>query len=297
MNQHTTQIHADAPVAGYYRKRLHKDGPWVPVYISPLRPGDKEMQALVGTGKAGAKPSQVNALDIWTWVAGNPVDKQEARFAFEKGHWPGDIGIGDNSGDLSILDEISDAIEQAHDFLVKTTKIETKVEADKAANYRKLLTDLKSKADTARKEEKAPHLEKCREIDGRYNPIIGNADDVSAGLRKHLTAYLAAEDAKARAAAKAAEDAARAALKASAAPEQAVAVTIEAPKVQVGGQRGSRVGLKSVTVYEIGDAAALFAAVGDHPDVLEAMLKVAKARHKSGVEVPGLVARIEKVAS
>lgn len=291
MNQHATQITADNPLPGWYRKRLHKDGPWVPVYIGQPKYGG-EMQALVGDGKGGR--TQVPALDIWTWVAGNPVDEQEARHAFKTGSWPGDIGIGDNSGDLSILEELDDALETARAFLKSNVAITTKVLADQAANHRKRIADLKAKADDERKAEKQPFLEKCRQIDGEYNPSIEAATAVTNDLRKVLTPYLAAEEAKARAAAKAAEEAARAAMAASGAE---FAVNVETPKVNVGGQHGKRVGLKAQTVFEIGNYAALLAAVADHPDVREAALKVAKARHKSGVEVPGLIARVEKVAS
>lgn len=273
MNQHAHPIHADQPVAGWYRKRLHKNGPWVPVYISPLRPGDKEMQAIVGDGKGGK--TQVGAVEVWTWVASNPVDKKEARFAFDNGHWPGDIGIGDNSGDLSILDELGDALEQVRAFLRENVKVTSKTAADMAGNWRKRLVDLKSGADDARKAEKAPHLEKCREIDAKYAPNIDAAAALTNNLRRVLTSYLATEEEKVRAASPAATEV----------------------RVQVGGQSGKRIGLKAQTVYEIGNYAALLAAVADHPDVREAALKVAKARHKSGVEVPGLIARIEKVAS
>lgn len=295
------------PQPGYYRLRQSRDGPWLPVAI--WYKGDDLVCRVAG--------EQRDPLDVWTWCAKNPVAKDAARHAFETGSWPGDVpSIGDNSGMLSIPEEIDDVVQQASDWLRKTP-IADKTAADTAANWRVKLLDLSKQADAQRAAEKKPHDDAAKAIQAKWKPFIDVATDVANKLRDALTAYMRAEEAKLRAEQeakrKAAEEIARKQREqAEAARREAEAnnlppppepediplpLDVEPVRVQAGGQRGRKTGLRTITVYEVTDYAAALAHVSDHPDVRAAVEKVCKAMAKAGAKVPGVETREEKVAA
>ena len=289
-------LHDGVPQVGFYKMRRSKNAPWLPVAI-----WSKD-----GTLVCRVAGEMKDPNEVWTYCCGNPVNKADAKHAFETGSWPGDVpGIGDNSGDLSLAEDIEDTATQAKAWLKKTT-IQSKVECDMAANWRTKLLDLKKRAEAEHKAEKAPHLEAGRAVDAKFKPIIETADDAANALRRVLTSYMAAEEAKLRAAAelerKAAEEAARQAKAAAAAkgqpePEDVPLPLPEPAKVQAGGQRGRKVGLREITKYVMTDYEAALAHVKEHPDVRAAVEKVAAAMARAGAKVPGVEAKIEKVAA
>ena len=138
-----------------------------------------------------------------------------------------------------------------------------------------------------------------------------------AKARADTEAKLKAEsEAKARAEAEAkrklAEEAARKAREvAEAAKAEAAARNLPPPpepvdvplpldepvKIQAGGQRGRKAGLRTVTKYIVTDYAAALAHVKDHPDVRAAVEKVAAAQAKAGASVPGIETQTEQVAA
>ena len=299
-------IHADQPQSGYFKMRDGKDGPWLPVAIWR---DDDGMQCRVG-------PDWRDAEKIWTFCAGNPVGKADAKHAFEKGSWPGDVAVGHNSGELSLTEEIDDAVATALAWMQSTT-ITDKVTMDTAANHRARLQELGKKADKQRETEKKPHDLASKAVQAKWKPFIDKADEAANTIRSALSKYMAAEEEKAR---KAAAEAARienerrmaeykrqqeelAKLAAEPTQEEPPPV-VEAPvfvapepvKMQAGGQRGKKVGLREITRYEISDYTAALAAVQSHPDVRAAVEKVAFAQARAGATVPGVNSFIEKVA-
>lgn len=298
-------LNADTPHSGYYKMRASKDGPYVPVAI-----WTKDGKQIARVADRVRDP-----LEIWTYVAKNPVSKEAAKHAFENGTWPGDIGH--NSGDLSLADEITETVGQALEWL-KSSGVKDKTSMDMAANYRAKLLDLAKKADAERDGKVRPHLDAQREINAEYKPLVDSAKTAADTVRTALSKYMAAEEEKAR---KAAAEAARienekriaefnrqkaeadAAAKLAHVsdptppPVQApVMVTAETVKLQAGGQRGKKASLREVTRYQLDDYAAALAAVKDHVDVIAAVEKVAFAQARAGAKVPGVSSFIEKVA-
>lgn len=306
------------PRPGYYKMRDGKSGPWLPVAIWE---------------KDGALVCRVadkvrDAHDVWTWCAGNPVAKDAAKQAFDTGSWPGDVPqIGDNSGTLSLIEEIDDAAAQALSWLT-TAGVTDKVTADMAANYRARMLDLSKRADKQRETERRPHDDAAKAVQAKWKPYVDKAADAAVRLRDALSKFLAAEEAKAR---KAAEEAARienekrmaeykrqqeeqrkaheAALKAAAEartnepppppppePELPGFVAPEPVKLQAGGQRGKKASLRTITRYELADFEAALAHVKNSPDVRAAVEKVAFAQARAGATVPGVSSYEEKVA-
>lgn len=294
----------DDPQPGYYKTK--RGDKWLPVAIWY---NDDGLVCRVAD-------KQADPYQVWVYAAKNPVDKAAAKQAFETGSWPGDVPqMGDNSGALSLPEEIDDAVEQVNSWL-KKTQITDKVSADKAANWRARLLDLSKRADKEREAEKRPHDEAAKAVQAKWKPFIDVAKNTADRIRDALTAYMRAEEAKLRAEQeakrKAAEEVARKQREAAEAarrdaeannlppppePEDVPLPLDEPVKVQAGGQRGRKTGLRTITVYEITDYQAALAHVAEHPDVYAAVEKVCRAQAKAGASVPGLTERKEQVAA
>jgi len=308
-------IHADQPHAGYYRMRQHKDGPFLPVCIYVK---DGALVALIGATKT-YRP----ATEVWTYCADKPVTKEAAMRAFSNGNaWEGDApevpGIGDNSGDLSLAEQIREYATMALGWLRKHG-IKDGTGKDTVANMRAKLLDLKKRADADRVTEKQPHLDASRAVDAKFKPLIEEADAAANELRDALTVYMREEDAKLRAEAAAkrkaeeeriaAENARMAAERAklmdtdpalalsSPEPEPMTLPPVEPVRVQAGGQRGRKTGLREITKFRVTDYAAALAHCKDHPTIREAVEKVCFAQAKAGTSVPGVESYSEKVAA
>ena len=306
----TVVINEDAPQSGYYKMRSRRDGPWVPVAIWTVN----------GRQVCRVGNEQRDPLQVWTYCAGTPVSKEAAKQAFDTGTWPGDAPeIGHNSGDLSLAEQIAEYATMALDWL-KKTGVKDKTTADTAANYRAKLNQLKKDADDARTTEKAPHLSAAKAVDDKWRDPIAEASTAAETLRAALTQFMVAEEKRlkeeqekarkieedriakerARIEAERAEKMRVDPIAAMTDPEPELPMApaeIEPVKVQAGGQRGRRTGLKTVTKYVVTDYAAALSHVKDHPEVRAAVEKVACAQAKTGATVPGVEAHSEKVAA
>lgn len=305
------EINADAPKSGFYRMRREKDGPWLPVMI---RMHKGELRCRV------ADNSLVNALDVWTYCASNPVSKDAAAFAFKHGRWETDAPtIGDNSGDVSLAEQIKDYAAQALAWF-KKNGIKDDKSKDMAANYRAELLKLSKEADAQRTAEKKPHDDAAKAVQAKWKPLIDTADSAAEELRNGLTAFMTAEkrrleaeqrakweaEQKAIAAARAEAEAQRAKqmeddpIAALTTPEPELPMAPPPPepvKVQAGGQRGRKTGLREVTRYVVEDHAKALAFFANSEDVKDLIAKLAERACKAGVDVPGVIKKIEEVAA
>lgn len=305
-------IDADQPQCGFYKMRDGKDGPWLPVMIRMV--GDV-MRCRV------ADNSDADPLKVWTWCASRPISKEDAKVAFETGNFPGDApaSIGDNSGDLSLAEQIKEYAAQALGWL-KTKGIKDAASKDRAANYRQELLRLKKEADTLRITEKKPHDDAAKAVQAKWVPLIDEAEAAADKLRVELGFYMIAEkraaeaearvkyeaEQKAAAAARAEIEAQRAkqmrddpiAALTSPEPELPMAPPPPEPvKIQAGGQRGRKTGLREVTRYVVTDHSKALAFFAESEDVRELIGKLAERASKAGVTVPGVEKRIEEVAA
>jgi hypothetical protein len=302
-------ITEDQPQPGYYKLR-NKAGAWLPVAIWRK---DGELVARVANDPR-------DPMDVWTWCAKNPVAKNDAKAAFETGQWPGDApDVGHNIENVALADLIRDYAERALDWLRKTGIKDTQTK-DMAANYRAKLLELKKQADTERELEKRPHLEASRAVDAKFKPLVEEADSAANQLRDALTRYMREEEARLeaerrakweqeRAAAEAARREAEAQRAKQMAENPIAALTEPEPylpfmpaepepvKVQAGGQRGRKTGLRTVTRYVVNDHAAALSFFANSEDVKELIQKLAERASKAGVTVPGVETVTEKVAA
>ena len=191
-------IEADKPEMGYYKLRNGRNAPWLPVAIYYE---NGELTARVAGDTR-------NPLEIWTWCASHPVSKDDARYAFKHGSWPGDAPtIGHNSGpDYSddfdgISRELDDYVALCAAFVMRMQDqggVKTKAEADQANNMADAVGDVKNgiarRADERRKVEVQPHLDAQREINGRYMPLVTRGKSMAETLRILAAQWARAEE-------------------------------------------------------------------------------------------------------
>lgn len=319
------QTHHDTPQPGLYRVRERKGGPLVPMQVWLSDDAGKAAHvwqdglSIRGTIN-GEQVSFATLGQRWMWAT--PVSKADKAHYDEYGHWPDDIpGIGNNSGNVTPLEELQDYLEQAANWL-KGREIKDAQTANQAGNYCGKIAALRLTIDKERETKVRPHLEAQQQINGQYNPLIKAAKDLEVQIKRAMDGFAAAEKRRleAEAAAKyAAEqkrlneerakaEAERAAyLKANPIaaftepdpePELPMAPPPPAPvTVALGGAHGKRMTLRTVTEYVIVDYDAVVQALKTNPKVVEVVTAVAKAQAKAGVQIPGVEAQqVEKVA-
>lgn len=278
----------------YWRKALTGENP--PVHEGDPQPGfyfkkDKKLGRLpVAIWEGGPREGWVckvgnkivDAVDVWTWVAGNPITEELYREVMKTGKWPDDPGLGHNVPDDRVMidEQIDEAVEKAGEI----GKIMNKEQADIAANIRDRLNQLAKEADAKRKAEREPLNAQLKEIQQKWVPIIDRAKSNADEIRKALTIYLNAVEAKKREALK----------KAAAEAEKAgeVVPDTEPEKVNVGGLRGKKAGLTTVVSAKIVDYDKAVMALKNDPAVKDLIQKLANKVIKAGGQLPG-VERVE----
>jgi hypothetical protein len=176
---------------------------------------------------------------------------------------------------------------------------------------KKLAKDIDAKRD----EEKRPHLDAGREIDGTYKPLVESAKYACSTLEKSLTEFIVeqkrkAEEIRRAAEAKAAEEAAKAKAladdallgesTAEAAQEAANAAEIATAKEKMAGNvKGSEgfraAGLRTIRRATVTDQAKLIFHYHSHPDVMEVCLRLANADIRAAKGAPISIPGIEVV--
>ncbi len=295
---------------------IHKMEPGQSFVRNGYEGGTLALTGEINGGRVGAE----RLSDVW--ICCEAVSKAMMDHYTANEHWPDEAPRLSNQAPTDPLECLEAYMETAASFAAKTV-IDTKDKADQAANYVAELLKLKKAADDDRDTKVRPHLEAQRDINGKYKPVLDDADKLVREIRAKSDAFLRAETArreaeaaKARAAfeeEKRKRDAEAARILAERAklerddpiaaytsppPElpPEVAPPPEPEKVLIGGARGKRMGLRTVTEYRVTDYAALLAFVARHPKVIEAVESAGKAMAKAGTAVPGIEAvEVERV--
>jgi len=322
---HLPGTNYDHPQPGLYRVREFKGGPQVPMQVwlvdNEGRTHHAWTDGLETRGTINGEQATLAKLSQrWTWAT--PVSKDAKAHFDEHGHWPDDIPkIGDNSGNVTPLEELQDYIEQASKW-IKDRKIEDAQTANQAGNYVGKIATLRSAVDKERKGKVEPHLKAQREINGEYNPLIEAAENLEKQIKRAMDAFAAAEkrrleaeqrkayeaeqkriaDERAKAEAERAEYLKANPVAAFTEPEPEPELPMAPPppepvRIALGGAHGKRVTLRTVVEYELTDYDAVVQFLKNNPKVIELITQIAKAQAKAGVEVPGVVAKqVERVA-
>lgn len=291
------------PQCGFYRRRLFKDGPFVPVAIW------KDGEALIAL--VDGKP--VGAEDLWTWVCDKPITESEYHKVMGGGDWsdePRKATVPSNMpADPFEALKIEFAAEQevAAELLAKPVTEQS--HADQIAVLTKRLSGIKSKATNLHKVEKQPFLDGGRNVDDKFRDLKEEPDTLTKKLKRHLDAYLLeqqrAEQERQRLAREEADrkqrEADEAAAKAAAANDDSAAkdaqrLANEAAQAEreaqsrkaAAGRTGAKVSLRTFVSAQITDFDALLMALKDRPEIQECVEALANRAAKSGVELPGM---------
>ncbi|SFQ33441.1 hypothetical protein SAMN05216176_102635 [Nitratireductor indicus] len=295
-------IHPGEYQLGYYRTR-RKNGPWEPVGIYPDENG-------VVVGFRNGRQVE-DLVDLFLWSCRNPISyeayvKADAGEGFDDE--PPAPAIGDNSGASDPFEalklELAGEVEQLTDFMRKP--VETQADADRCGIWAKRCSDLAKRINSLRETVKAPHLAKCREIDGEFKPVEAEAKEWATKAKRHVEPFLIAEkrkrDEEARKAREEAERKRQEAIKAQNEEAKAIALkaaqdaekAAEAPKASAG-RTGARVSIRVEKRGEIVDQDAFYQAVRDRSEITDLLQSLANRAAKSGFDLPGMkIVEIEK---
>lgn len=296
--------------AGFWRVRAGRGGPWVGVAIWPDNDGTLRFMR----GKAMVEEDRV-----WPHCGRYPVTEDAYRQWFDTGAWPDDAPaiapapqtIGSNQPPEpidQIRAELAGETETAAEFMREP--VTAQEQADKLATWAKRLGDLAKRADELRETEKAPHLAACREIDGKWKPIVAGAKELGTKLKRHAEPFLLEQKRKADEAARAAAEEARKLLEEAAAVDQRSAserADLEAraraaeaaakPKNATAGRTGAKIAVRTIQEAVIVDYPACYAALAEHPDMRAFVQTLADRACRAKVPLAGVEFReIQKVA-
>lgn len=297
-------VHEGDPQTGFYRRRLVKNGPFVPVAI--WHDGDKWVALVNG------RPA--NAADIWTWVCQAPITKEAYDKVMAGGTWddapefePVAPSDGRNADPENDLEALRDQIESANARLSEFEKIDSDEARDNAQSLRARLNELSREADKKRTAEKQPHLDAGKAVDAKWQPLVkdakAGADKIAGAMSAYETEKLRrqrAEQARIEKERREAEEAAARSAemgRPQAAPETPIEpepIPAAAP-TPIKGNYGRAASVSVVnTVTAITDQDALYRFLKGHPEMKKTMFDLAQRAVAKGHEVPGV--KVEEVA-
>lgn len=306
-------VHEGDPQPGFYRKRKHKDGPFIPVAIWMDDSGHMLAQI---DGQPG------DAVDIWTWCCREPVSYDDYKGYMDGKGWPDEAPptAGHNQPPESddphenLAREFEQEREQAEQFLKEPIKDRTR--ADMAASWSKKLATIAKKATDLHKVEKQPHLDAGRDVDDKWRDLKEEPKSLSTRIKRALDDFLREEDRKEQERQrKAAEEAARkqreadeaaqkamsdgqdaeAAKRAEIAAQEAEHAKREAERKDGGsaGRTGAKVSLRTFVSAKITDYDKALIALKDHPEMKALVEQLANRAVRAGHSLEG-VERVEE---
>jgi hypothetical protein len=330
-------IAGENPQCGLWKVRLRKDAGPVLMQIW-LANGDGKPAAVWAEGLAlqgVLVPNPERTLPQTPeeladrWLFAQPATKDEALFWRKEGRWPSDAPplpprTHNQPADPyeALKADVDDRLEQVKEWLTVNSPIGDQTTCDMARNMQSELLDLKKRGDAMHGAEKAPVLEQGRAVDARYR-FRDALTDWAGRLRDVFEQFMRAEERRQQEARDrayreqlAAAEAERARIEAERAEklkdDPAAALTDPEPelpplppppepvKVQSGGGRGRKVGLKDDWDIAITDYKLAALQVIEDPDISIMVGKVLLRRvraAKGKIEIPGVkISKVRKAA-
>lgn len=305
------------PESGFYRA---KDGAPVAFWLKDderfcLRDGER----VTATG---------DMLSLWVSVAKRPVSKDLYDARRKEGRWPDEPEAPMQRSNMptdpfeALQAEFADKLASAEAWLKAHPEAKDQTESDYARNLQAELLKIEKAADAMHKAEKQPHLDAGRAVDDKFR-FRERVKPIATALRNVFGAFMAAEEERQKAAARAKFEAERRAAEAArreieaqrekqmrddpiaalTSPEPELPMAPVAPepvKVKAGGQVGRAAGLKTEYVPEIVDYAAALQHFTQHDDVVALISKLVNAATRAGksqTKIPGVVIHERRVAA
>jgi hypothetical protein len=279
----------DVAKPGFYRNKRRG---WDPIAIWQA---NGKTVAMVGAKGRIVDGDEEFCERYFAWCAKHPVSEQAYREFCATGKWHDDVpetkvDRSNAEPHFAISETIAELKAEAEAWLKSIGGVvQTKEQADKAANFADRFAELEKDAEKARVAEKEPVLKAQRDIDGKWQPIKSAGDAAKRWAKGLITKYLAAEQAR-----KAAEVAAKAA--------GGEAVRPDDLKVKAG-TRGRTVSLRTERKPEVTNFDELWKHYENdqrfrlNPDVTKALVRVAELDLNAGREVPGAKITEKQVAA
>lgn len=313
------------PISGYFRAAAVKNGPLLPIAIWRDETGAVH---ILRDGKPVALER------VWPWCVMNPISYEWYEAKVERGEpWPDEhverpaehmrtsderLSAGTAMADVPAADrpvtsthnqapEESEAdalkrqVENAKDSAEKQyAEITSDEHAAQAQAARSRLNELAGTGDKKREAEKRPHLDKCKEIDTKWQPIIKMAKGAADAIRATISAYETKKYQAEQTARRAAEEEARAAAEKAAAEAKAKSEPVrklpdvEEPVVPITtngaikGASGRAATIRTIKVAKVVDYDKAYAALKAIPEVKKVIDTVAQRLVNAGQNVPGV---------
>lgn len=286
-------VHDGDPQPGFYRKRMSRGGPFVPVAIW------EHAGAII----ALVDSKQADAAEIWTYVCQYPVTEEQYRNRVSTGKWHDEDAAvtaslappsaGDNNPPQDEAEMLAAQIEAASRNAAEYAEIKDDETASKAQSARARLNELSGQADKRREALKKPHLEAGKAVDAKWQPLVKSAkaaaDKIAFALGAHETRKAKAEaDRKAALAAHLAAH-----------PEAPPPPAPEAPKPPqpIRGAYGRAATVKVVKIATVTDQDAAYHSMKTHPELVTLIAKLAQRAVDAGHVIAGVeVTEERKVA-
>lgn len=318
------------PLKGFYRTRVMKGGPWLPVAIYR------------DAGRMVVLVNEIESQDpnkTWLGCARHPIAYKTYEHRIEFGVWPDEASaepreaaIGDNAPPADPVDVVLARELDAVSAWIKITPINSDEAAEEAGRKVEELRKLKTRVEELHATEKKPHWDKCKEIDDKYMPLIRdtptNPGRAVVAIKFVLTKINDWFDFTKAEAKRIADEAAReterqrlieeATQRATAVAQEAVAgqrgtegldpppmpivpppPPVPPPKLAVGGTIGSKITqrTKPVAMFDGEEGQdKCYAHFKGHPDVAELLLKLAQKQVNMKMTVPGIKVKDTTVA-
>jgi hypothetical protein len=315
------------PQAGFYRNRSDAVAYWF----------DKEGQLRCRVNDVTLAVDAHGVLETWPFASKRPVTHEAYKAKLATGNWPSeskavseDIVIArtdPNANTFEGLQRRIGLLKAAAEAMVQAGGAKTEDVSDAAADIADRLSKLCAAADNARKVEKQPHLDACRDVDDKWRAVIAAAEfykrvkavvcepflkaqkaeqdkAIAEARRKAEEARLAAEEAALKAAQVAhGSNAPNELVEQAAADAKALAEAAAANAAHVAAQtvtagtRGRSIGLRKNTVVIIEDREKVLAFFHDREEITALLQTMAEKAIKAGIAVPGTkVDKEEKAA-
>lgn len=304
------------PQSGFYRDKNRG--------VCIYRAADGLLVCRATDGYVPVSPDEID--DLFGFVNRRPITRELYVEIRGGGKWPDHVeipperGVGDNSEGRGLHEiigaQINELFDEAKKWLAaRAGKIETAEDADKAANYAAAFGELEARSEKARKEEKGPLDKAVKEVQAKWTPVSGRADEKKRWMKGVWELWAKAERQRKREeeqrrleiAAQAQREAAeRAAERGDDLPEPVAAPITPAQRTTKSGapavsSGGGRVALREKKVAVVKDAKAMltyFANMTPPPaDLVEAARMIAQRLNAAGgVAVDGVEIKIEEHA-
>lgn len=278
-----TPIHDGDPQAGFYKIQA-PDKSWLPVTYWFL---DGKLRCRI----SGKDVDEQIAREKWSFALKNAIPYETYKLVIEGGAWPNENAAvaGHNKAPVddtleAINERIEDLAREAEKMIVIGGATSAAI-ADQASDLANTFGELEKKADRLREDEKAPHLDAGRAVDGKWRTVINRANDLKARLKRYVvTPFLTQQEVE------------KQKVQAAAVAKGVAPDAVPEVRTTAGSSKRST-GLRTVKSAQIDDYAKLLDHLKEHPAIKEAVQTIANASAKAGVPLPGMTIKSEKVAA